>query len=194
MKVIITTTALVFATLVSAGAFADRDDRKHGSFRHQDRYQDRHHDRQYDRHHKHDARHHLRHGREHSERRWRGDDRRFRLYIPANVRGSTTLRLGKMLRYHHGIDINDYNLNAVILHNGDAYPKTRARVYVGERSTGLYLHEGRNRIRAPHGHGRWKVRLKHVNLTGVTVLMEPKARYARYGHRYGHRPRYAFGW
>ena len=177
MKVIIRTSALMLAMLaVTATMQAHADQDRRGD---RDRHADRYHDYRYD----------YDRERKREQRRHR-DDRRLRLFMPARVNGTAKLRLGRMVRHHHGIDIRDYNLKSVVLHNGRAYRKSRARVYVGEHSRRQQLTQGRNRIRAPHGYGRWAVQVKHAHLSGITVIMEPKPRYARYRNdRYRPYPR-----
>lgn len=179
MKASITSGAMILAMSLSIGAMgaaADGGNKHDRQYKQSDRYEER--DYKRDR-------------KRHDRRRHRAET--VRLNVPLRIHGSKEIRLSRILSYHHGIDTNRYTLKKVVLHNGAAYPKSRARVYVGRQSSGKYLHDGANHIEAPAGYGdRWTVRVKHAHLNRMTVVLEPKPRYV--GHRPNRYKRNSWRW
>ena len=146
------------------------DDRRH-------RYRDRHYD---------DQRYRNKRGKHRSKHYGK---RKIRLDIPVDWYGDGRLKLKRLARYHHGIDLDNYRLVRVVL---DSHNRRHgaARLRVGQHLSDLvYLGYGRSVIHAPRtrGNGRWVLKLDDAAVSNVRLVLEPRRghrQHDKHNHRY----------
>ncbi len=106
---------------------------------------------------------------------------RVRLDLPVRVRGDGQVRLRRLIREHYDIDLRNYTLRRVVVHNRRHHGE--AQLNVGRYSTEcIALYRGKTSIRAPRADGRWTLDLAGVKTDYIRVVLEPKQRWARVHH------------
>ncbi len=106
-----------------------------------------------------------------------------RLNLDVRTEGPTRVPLKRLLRRQHQLDVDNYRLRAVVIHN-QRRSRGFARLSSGRFESDGYRLRGRHRVRivAPPSDGRWQLHLSPGSrVRSVTAVLEPR------GHRGRHR-------
>ncbi len=113
-----------------------------------------------------------------------------RVHIPVHVHGPERLSLGRMIYRQRRLDLDNYVLQAVIVHGSHGH----TRLTVGHYSSPtVHLNHHEVRIPAPARHGKhWRLYVSPgTDITAITAILQPRSRYTHHGYP---APGFDFGW
>ena len=159
---------LIIGTLLASNIALAEDYGRSGK-PHRDQTYDHGSKHQYDRH----------QGRQNKRAHKRYANENLRLNVPVHVRGNDRIRLRRAINRHYDINLDQYRLKRVVVHNSGRRPAA-ARLNVGYTAGDVhYLVRGKNPIHAPRNtDGRWLLGFKDARVDNVRVVLEPKPRWA----------------
>ncbi|MCZ6642197.1 MAG: hypothetical protein O7F71_11535 [Gammaproteobacteria bacterium] len=113
-----------------------------------------------------------------------------RVHLPVHVHGPKRLSLGRMIYRQQRLDLDNYVLQAVVVHGSHGH----TRLTVGHYSSPtVHLNHHEVRIPAPARYGKhWRLYVSPgSDISAVTAILQPRQ---RYGQRSYPKPGFDFGW